>query len=100
MVRPQRFRNRVLLTEPFSQVNHLATFRAKGAVKARKPVPFPFAFRAFDAIEFSHNPIYHKPLTPLLPRDSGATFMSYSKIVSALIKTFPSAFGIESPNSF
>src|SRR5438067_1811153 len=40
--------NGVFFTEPFPQVNQLATARAKGAGRTGEPIPYPLACRTFD----------------------------------------------------
>src|SRR5258708_21956295 len=48
MLRPQRLADRVLLVEPFAQVNEFAAMRAEGPIGALEPVAFLFACGTFN----------------------------------------------------
>ena len=48
VLRAQRIGNSVLFTEPFAEVNQLATARAKWPVGAGEPIAYPLASRTLN----------------------------------------------------
>src|SRR6266568_6079723 len=59
MLRPQRLADRVLLVEPFAQVNEFAAMRAKGPIGALEPVAFLFACGTFNFWQRVHGCAQH-----------------------------------------
>jgi hypothetical protein len=55
MLGPQRLGNRVLLVEPLAEINQLAAARTEWPELSSKPIPFPFAGRAFDFQRLLHS---------------------------------------------
>ena len=54
MFRAQRLRNHVLFSEPFAQVDELATFGTKRSVRRREPIAALFARGTLDCFRHAH----------------------------------------------
>src|SRR5437879_12818020 len=59
MLRPQRLADRVLLTEPFAQVNEFAAMRAEWPIGTGEPVALLFARGTFNFWQRVHGCAQH-----------------------------------------